>query len=225
MDYRMPAMNGLEAAVAIKNNTSLDYSPHIILVSAYHRDEISSADNITLHVDEFLNKPVSESRLLETISTVISKDERLQEISKLAMSLSGQEALLENRRILIAEDNVVNQQVVRGVLKKKSMQVVIANNGIEALEAINNASEPFDLILMDLEMPEMDGIAATQEIRTRSRTPNIPIIALTAQAMRGDRERCLAAGMNAYLSKPINPELLYRTLADQFNLQVVDKSI
>jgi PAS domain S-box-containing protein len=225
MDYRMPSMNGLEAAVAIKKNSNLEYSPHIILVSAYHRDEISSADNITLQVDEFLNKPVSEARLLETISTVISKDERLQEISKLAISLSGQEALLENRRILIAEDNVVNQQVVRGVLKKKSMHVVIANNGIEALDAINNASEPFDLVLMDLEMPEMDGIAATHEIRTKSRSPNIPIIALTAQAMRGDRERCLAAGMNAYLSKPINPELLYRTLADQFNLQVADKSV
>ena len=219
MDYRMPAMDGIQAAAAIKENHQLAFVPHVILVSAYHRDEISLEDNLTLNVDEFLSKPVSESRLLETIGNIISRDQRLQEVSALKLETAEQDALLHHLRILVAEDNVVNQQVVRGVLKKKAMEVVVVNNGVEALAALASCNEPFDLVLMDLEMPEMDGITATREIRSHSKLPNIPIVALTAQAMRGDRERCLAAGMNAYLSKPINPELLYRTLADQLNPQ------
>jgi CheY-like chemotaxis protein len=126
---------------------------------------------------------------------------------------------LENARILIAEDNIVNQQVIRGILKKKKITTVIATNGIEALKLLEATSEPFDAILMDLEMPEMDGLEATRRIRAgqlraNNLQQNIPIVAVTAQAMRGDRERCLAAGMNGYISKPVNPELLYTTLAD-----------
>jgi CheY-like chemotaxis protein len=222
MDYRMPIMDGIEAAAVIKNNKNLHYTPHVILVSAYHRDEISTADNCTLNVDEFLSKPVSEVRLLETISNIISKDEHLQGISAVHLVTSRQDALLQNIRVLVAEDNLVNQQVVRGVLRKKSMQVTVVNNGREAIDAVTASDEIFDLILMDLEMPEVDGITATQEIRNCSRLPNIPIIALTAQAMRGDRERCIAAGMSAYLSKPINPELLYKTMVEQLSKKFVE---
>ncbi len=221
MDYRLPQMNGIEAAAAIKRNSHLSIMPHIILVSAYHRDEISDIDSCALDVEEFLSKPVSESRLLETISNSINRDEHLQTISAIHIESSTQDTLLQNLRILVAEDNLVNQQVVRGVLKKKSIQVTVVNNGFEAVDAVNNSETGFDLILMDLEMPEMDGLTATQTIRASGKTPNIPIIALTAQAMRGDRERCLASGMNAYLSKPINPELLYKTIAEQFKDQCV----
>jgi two-component system, sensor histidine kinase and response regulator len=223
MDYSMPNMNGLEAAAAIKNNKQLHYSPHIILVSAFHRDEIASSDNIALNVDEFLSKPVSEARLFEAMSNAIGKDIFLQEITSLAVETSAQDAALNNLRVLVVDDNLVNQQVVRGVLKKKGIQVVLANNGIEAVNAISASESIFDLVLMDLEMPEMDGIEATKAIRKGNITPNIPIIALTAQAMRGDREHCLAAGMNAYLSKPINPELLFKTLADQINAHTAKK--
>jgi len=215
MDYRMPTMDGIAGAAAIKKNTNLSYIPHVILVSAYHRDEISSADNSALNVDEFLSKPVSESRLLEAVSGIVSKDERLQRISTLNLELSEQDDILQNARILVVEDNLVNQQVVRGLLKKKVMEVTVVNNGLEAIDAVKNNKQPFDLILMDLEMPEMDGICATQAIRAGEYCNRIPIVALTAQAMRGDRDRCIAAGMNAYLSKPINPELLYKTLVGQ----------
>jgi CheY-like chemotaxis protein len=133
---------------------------------------------------------------------------------------TDQDQLLQPIRVLVAEDNVVNQQVVRGLLKKKSMQVTLVNNGLEAVAAVNNSQNQFDIILMDLEMPELDGIEATQAIRSGTRAPKVPIIALTAQALRGDRERCLAAGMNAYLSKPINPELLYKTIAEQHRQQL-----
>ena len=221
MDYRMPTMDGVEAAAAIKRNSALKFVPHVILVSAYHRDEISTAENFALNVDEFLSKPVSEARLLETISNIIGKDSHLQTISALNLETSEQDEFLQAKRLLVAEDNLVNQQVVRGVLRKKAMLVTVVNNGLEAVEAINNSQEGFDLVLMDLEMPEMDGITATQKIRCELES-NIPIIALTAQAMRGDRERCIAAGMNAYLSKPINPELLYKTIAEQLKAQSLE---
>ncbi|HWV14795.1 MAG TPA: response regulator [Cellvibrio sp.] len=224
MDYQMPGMNGFEAATAIKSNSQLSYFPHVIVVSGYHRDEISKAENSSLDVDEFMSKPVSESRLFDTISNIISKDPKLQSICEIKEQSSGADSLLNHLTILIVEDNLVNQQVVKGILKKKKINIAIANNGIEALSAISRQDIAFDAVLMDLEMPEMDGITATKAIRSGSVCPDIPIIALTAQAMRGDRESCLAAGMNAYLSKPINPEILYRTLAEQLSLHMEKKS-
>jgi two-component system, sensor histidine kinase and response regulator len=214
LDYRMPGMNGLELTGLIKADSALNHKPEVFLISAYHRDEISSADPNAILVDDFLSKPVSESRLFDAISQAIGRESFLQALSPLANNPEYQIAILENTKILIAEDNIVNQQVLRGILKKKNITVIIATNGAEAVNIIANAETPFDAILMDLEMPEMDGIEATHKIRLDSPQQDIPIIAVTAQAMRGDRERCLAAGMNGYLSKPVNPELLYSTLAD-----------
>ncbi|WP_323813179.1 PAS domain-containing hybrid sensor histidine kinase/response regulator [Cellvibrio sp. NN19] len=219
LDYRMTGMTGLQLTNMIKSDLSLKHKPRIFLISAYHRDEISSADPNAILVDEFLSKPVSESRLFDAISQTIGREQILQDISPETTAPGDIEELLENARILIAEDNIVNQQVIRGILKRKKIISAIAANGIEALTLLENTSEPFDVILMDLEMPEMDGIEATQRIRAgklriNKQQHSIPIIAVTAQAMRGDRERCLAAGMNGYLSKPVNPELLYNTLAD-----------
>jgi len=215
----MPNMNGLQLTGLIKSDLSLKHKPRIFLISAYHRDEISNTDPNAILVDEFLSKPVSESRLFDAISQAIGREPFLQDISPELNATDDTLALLENTHLLIAEDNVVNQQVIRGILKKKKITTTIAANGIEALKLLENNSEVFDAILMDLEMPEMDGIEATRRIRagqlrTTNQQQDIPIIAVTAQAMRGDRERCLAAGMNGYLSKPVNPELLYTTLAD-----------
>ncbi len=219
LDYRMPNMNGLQLTGLIKSDHSLKQKPRVFLISAYHRDEISSADPNAILVDEFLSKPVSESRLFDAISQAIGREQLLQDISPEIITPIDIQTLLEDAHILIAEDNVVNQQVIRGILKKKNITPAIAANGIEALKLLETATDPFDAILMDLEMPEMDGIEATRRIRagqlrTNAQHQSIPIIAVTAQAMRGDRERCLAAGMNGYLSKPVNPELLYSTLAD-----------
>ena len=214
LDYRMPGMDGLELTGLIKSDSSLKYKPEIFLISAYHRDEISSADPNAILVDDFLSKPVSESRLFDAISQSIGRESFLQSLSPLASSQEQELGILEGKNILIAEDNIVNQQVIRGILKKKNITSVIACNGAEAVQYILNSDSPFDAILMDLEMPEMDGIEATKAIRMGNAQQDIPIIAVTAQAMRGDRERCLAAGMSGYLSKPVNPELLYTTLAD-----------
>lgn len=219
LDYRMPNMNGLQLTGLIKSDRTLKQKPRVFLISAYHRDEISSADHNAILVDEFLSKPVSESRLFDAISQAIGREQLLQELTPEIITPGDIQELLENARVLIAEDNIVNQQVIRGILKKKKINTEIAANGIEALRLLESSSDPFDVILMDLEMPEMDGIEATQRIRAgqlraNNLQQNIPIVAVTAQAMRGDRERCLAAGMNGYLSKPVNPELLYSTLAD-----------
>lgn len=219
LDYRMPNMNGLQLTGLIKSDNSLKQKPRVFLISAYHRDEISSADPNAILVDEFLSKPVSESRLFDAISQAIGRENILQQISPEVNIPDVSLEILENTRMLIVEDNIVNQQVIRGILKKKHIHTYIAGNGIEALQLLENTGEAFDAILMDLEMPEMDGLEATRRIRSgqlrnNSLQQDIPIIAVTAQAMRGDRERCLAMGMNGYLSKPVNPELLYTTLAE-----------
>ncbi len=219
LDYRMPNMNGLQLTGLIKSDNSLKQKPRVFLISAYHRDEISSADPNAILVDEFLSKPVSESRLFDAISQAIGRESLLQQISPEVIVADDALDVLDNTRMLIVEDNIVNQQVIRGILKKKHIHTTIAGNGIEALQILENTDEAFDAILMDLEMPEMDGLEATRRIRAGQLRNNIqlqhiPIVAVTAQAMRGDRERCLAIGMNGYLSKPVNPELLYSTLAD-----------
>lgn len=219
LDYRMPNMNGLQLTGLIKSDNSLKQKPRVFLISAYHRDEISSADPNAILVDEFLSKPVSESRLFDAISQAIGRESLLQQISPEVIVANDTLDVLDNTRMLIVEDNIVNQQVIRGILKKKHIHTTIAGNGIEALQILENTDEAFDAILMDLEMPEMDGLEATRRIRAGQLRNNIqlqhiPIVAVTAQAMRGDRERCLAIGMNGYLSKPVNPELLYSTLAD-----------
>ena len=115
---------------------------------------------------------------------------------------------------LLAEDNIVNQKVAIGILKKKGATITVANNGEEAIQILNQHPEfTFDAILMDMEMPLIDGYQATRHIRKHNHDADIPIIAMTAHALQGDRELCLQAGMNDYLTKPINPAVLYETVA------------
>jgi CheY-like chemotaxis protein/HPt (histidine-containing phosphotransfer) domain-containing protein len=113
-------------------------------------------------------------------------------------------------RVLVAEDNVVNQKVVRKILEKRGYEVLVANNGLEALALLER--ESFDVVLMDVQMPELDGIVATRRIRANPRWQKLPIIAMTAHAMNGDRERCLNAGMDSYLSKPVSAAHLTATI-------------
>jgi CheY-like chemotaxis protein len=119
-------------------------------------------------------------------------------------------------RILLAEDNPVNQKLVKIMLTKAGYKVEVANNGKEAVDKYTVSPEDFDLIFMDVQMPEMDGMEATREIRkweeARKQVPSIPIIAMTAHAMKGDRERCLESGMDGYIAKPIKRELVFEIL-------------
>lgn len=226
MDYKMPQVDGLLATRMIKTDATLTNTPLVFLISSYHQDEIFDENQDAILVDGFLNKPVSESRLFDTIHQAIDKNHPLYRLMSRDDSANEEDnVLLKNLRVLLAEDNLVNQQVARGILRKKGVDVTIVNNGREAIELLHQQSDSFDVILMDLEMPELDGIQATQQIRQGSVNAKIPIIAITAQAMRGDRDRCLAAGMDDYLTKPIVPDLLYRTLADTVRAKKAEKKI
>lgn len=210
MDYQMPVVNGLEATETLKADPDLAQKPQVLLISSYHRDEIFEGEQSAALVDGFLNKPVSESRLFDALSQLFcTRLDASSDSSELADEVS-----LQGLNVLLAEDNRVNQQVAQGILRKRGVEVTLAATGREALELFYRNVDLFDAILMDLEMPEMTGYEATRAIRSGAQRPDIPIVALTAQALRGDRERCLAEGMNDYISKPIKPPLLYKTLAD-----------
>jgi CheY-like chemotaxis protein/HPt (histidine-containing phosphotransfer) domain-containing protein len=138
---------------------------------------------------------------------------------------AGNLPVLKPLSILVAEDNKINQKVIAGLLQKGGHSVTIADDGAEALDALKAEKTHYDLILMDMQMPLMDGLTATGEIRKLNSTyKNIPVIALTANAVRGDEQRCLAAGMNDYVSKPINPESLFRAIARQVPAAVTQQA-
>jgi signal transduction histidine kinase/CheY-like chemotaxis protein/HAMP domain-containing protein len=220
MDWKMPGMNGIEASRRIKNHTGLAKIPTIILVTAYGREEIMrQADQVGL--DGFLIKPVSASVLFDKIMQAFGKE--VTETSRIAQRKEQQaEALrhIQGAQILLVEDNEINQEVARELLEGVGLPVTIAANGEEAINAVKE--KDFEAVLMDVQMPLMDGYQATKEIRkwelkrkessTLSNQEPIPIIAMTAHAMIGDREKCLEAGMNDYVSKPIDPEQLFSAL-------------
>jgi two-component system sensor histidine kinase/response regulator len=169
------------------------------MVTSYGRE--SQADESTLEeLDGFVLKPVTPSLLFEAIARVLGGESRA----------AAEPLRLPSSNILVAEDDEINQQVARELLAHLGMRVSLAANGQEALDAL--AKEPFDLVLMDLQMPVLDGFEATRRIRSDKRWKALPIIAMTAHAMVGDRERCLEVGMNDHLAKPIDPRSLRAAL-------------
>ncbi len=210
LDYKMPLKSGLETAKDIKCSTELLKKPLIFLVSSFQRDEIFSDHRDSDYVDSFLSKPISESRLFDAICRC------LPECAVESSQDNSEEILtaLHGLRVLLVEDNVINQQVARGILRKAGVSVISADNGQQAIDILTNTTDGFDAVLMDIEMPVLDGISATKTIRSELKLTNLPIIAVTAQAIQGDREICLEAGMNEYISKPLKPAHLYQTLYD-----------
>lgn len=214
MDWKMPGMDGIETTRRIKENLRITNIPAVLMVTAYGREEIRLlAENAG--IKSFLAKPISSSLLYDTIMEIFGKEirEEVSLKSYIPKQISNKSEALKsiNRaRILLVEDNSINQQVATELLEQAGLVVTVANNGREAVQAVN-ASE-YDLVLMDIQMPEMDGHEATQIIRKESRFDSLPIVALTAHAMVGEREKCLNIGMNDYLSKPIKIENLYRVL-------------
>lgn len=208
MDYKMPTMDGLVASQLIKNSNQLQHKPAIIMVSSYMKDEVERF-NKKPSIDGFINKPVSQSRLYNAMNGLFNNT-----VNSPPMLALNSDDVLHGKRVLLAEDNLVNQKVANGILTKKGMTITVVNNGREAIETLKKLpADYFDFILMDIEMPEMDGIQATQFLRQELQCC-VPIIAVTAQATPKDRQTCREAGMNAYVSKPINPALLYQTLVE-----------
>ena len=213
MDLKMPGMDGIEAAHHIRNDLSLKKKPAIIMVTSYgHDDAVLQAED-SLALDGFLVKPVNQSTLFEGIMRALGYREDSSRPFPEKNSL-GQNILtkLAGAHFLLAEDNEINQQIAKELLEKVGVRLTIVGNGKKAVEAV--ASNQFDGVLMDLQMPIMDGITATKEIRKNpANSKDLPIIAMTANAMAGDREKCLEAGMNDHISKPIDPDNMYAVLA------------
>jgi two-component system sensor histidine kinase/response regulator len=210
MDWKMPGMNGIETTKRIKSDPNLPHPPTIIMVTAYGREEIrKQASNVD--IDLFLVKPVTHSLLFDTIMDAFS----INVSSKSRSKNYGIEEIREignikGAKVLLAEDNEINQQVATELLEKAGLRVTIANNGKEAIKAVEGSE--FDLVLMDVQMPEMGGLEATGCIRENPQFSNLPIVAITAQAMTGDREKCIEAGMDDYITKPIDVNELFSIL-------------
>jgi len=204
IDIQMPDMDGFTLIEKIRQHPRLAQLPVIILTSAGLPEDKERSKRLGVHA--YLLKPCRQKDLLKSISTVFVRAEQPPTQPQAPMEAK------KKLHILLAEDNLVNQKVACGLLTKEGHSVVIANNGLEAVKKYE--AEHFDLILMDVQMPEMDGFEATEKIRAQEHgTPqHIPIIALTAHAMKGYSEKCLAAGMDGYVSKPFTIKTLTERL-------------
>jgi two-component system, sensor histidine kinase and response regulator len=205
-DVHMPQMNGFELAEKLKQSPYRAEAIVLMLTSGERPGDIERAHQ--LGVSSYLLKPVRREELKEVIAKALGTQAAPPEngnASTPAKPALAAASRVSSSRVLVAEDNLVNQRLVQRILEKEGHQVVVVGTGQEALEALKHHT--FDLILMDVQMPEMDGLEASQAIRDGEALTNehIPIIALTAHAMKGDRDKCLAAGMDAYLSKPVHP--------------------
>jgi signal transduction histidine kinase/DNA-binding response OmpR family regulator/CHASE3 domain sensor protein len=210
MDWRMPGMDGLQATRRIKENAALAQQPSVVLVTAFGREEVR-AEAERLSIDGFLEKPVTKSMLIDTLVTVFAPG--TQETAHAVAGSGG--SRLRGVRILLAEDNEINRQIAVELLEGAGASVDVANNGREAVEKLTQtgANPRYDVVLTDLQMPVMDGYQATAQIRADARFATLPIIAMTAHATVEERQRCLDAGMNDHVAKPIDPEVLFETVA------------
>ena len=211
MDWHMPGMDGLESSRAIKGRESLKHVPKIVLVSASGADGIrGQAEEIG--VEGYLQKPITASTLYNTLVNLfgIVGDEA----GCLRITNADTTPDATGIRILLVEDNEINQQVATEVLESAGASVRIAIHGGEAVKILTEGEQPppFDIVFMDLQMPYMDGFTTTKLLRAKPELQSLPIIAMTAHALVEERQRCLDAGMNDHVSKPIDPDALFATL-------------
>lgn len=211
MDWMMPNLDGIATLRKIRKNPRFSDIP-IILMTAYGREEVIQQAEAA-GVNAFLIKPIKQSVLFDTIMEVFGQARTYGSsmVSDRKLDLLSLESL-KGSKILLVEDNAINQQVAMEILSNAGIEVATANNGREAIQAVAEMT-PYDAVLMDVQMPEIDGYEATRFIREDLMLKDLPIIAMTAHAMKGDREKCLKAGMNDYITKPINTDQLFTTLA------------
>jgi PAS domain S-box-containing protein len=213
MDWKMPGMDGVETVQHLRD-VRLSKTPAVIMVTAYGREEaLGSAELRGVELTSVLTKPVTASTLLEAIGEVLGKgfvaETRAQEKSD---TCGEAMARLKGARVLLAEDNEMNQELATELLSQAGMEVVVANNGQEALDILARDTR-FDGVLMDCQMPVMDGYTATREIRRNPAFAALPIIAMTANAMAGDKEKVIEAGMLDHIAKPLNVGEMFNTIA------------
>jgi len=224
-DAHMPGMDGFDLVDRIKSTPNFTKAIIIMLTSGERLGDLARCRE--LGVSACLTKPVRRAELRSAIVSAIEEQTLGQPAKAPAVVKAGpvtKERFEPGLRILLAEDNVVNQLVGRGILEKGRHSVVVAGNGREALMLLDE--QPFDLVVMDVQMPEMDGFEATAAIREKEKRSgeHMPIIAMTAYAMTGDRERCISAGMDSYITKPINAPALLALVAQYDRKPLPDPS-
>ena len=212
MDWHMPGMDGLEASRIIKRHDRLQHIPKIVMVTAFGREDLrTQAEEIG--IDSYLLKPVNSSLLYDTLVDlfgITGLEDHGSHAKKDDTNIHDATGI----RVLLVEDNDMNQQVATELLESAGAIVTVANHGGEAVKILieGDQAPPFEVVFMDLQMPEMDGLTATRLLRRDPRLQRIPIIAMTAHALVEERQRCLDAGMNDHVSKPIDPDALFSTL-------------
>jgi PAS domain S-box-containing protein len=214
MDWQMPDMDGLSAAQMIRQQAAGLPPPIVIMITAYGREMLSDVyQEGDAPFVGFLTKPVTPQQLADTVQRAIkgigmpspnAKSPAFHPSSRLA-----------GLRLLVVEDNMINRQIAEALLSGEGAQVLLAEGGVEGVRMIMTDAHSFDAVLMDIQMPDIDGLQATRRIRANPRFATLPIIAMTANASKSDRQTCLAAGMNEHVGKPIDLEQLITTLIAQ----------
>ncbi len=217
LDMQMPGMDGETLGRVMQSDEQLKNIRMLMMTSLGQRGDSKRMKEIGFSA--YLTKPVRQSELFEALAVIVGISPRQPE-NNLVTKYSLNEMKLEKFRILVVEDNTTNQQVAMGILKKTGVRVDAVANGRESVIALEQV--PYDLVFMDVQMPVMDGMEATRLIRSKDskvRNHDVPIIAMTAHAMQGDKNRCFEAGMNGYLSKPISPAPMAKVLKEWLDLE------
>ena len=216
MDWRMPDLDGLNAARLIRGAKDSLPLPVVVMVTAYGREVLAEArETGEAPFAGFLTKPITPKQLNEVVLRALNADNmHPPEIEEPAAKPA---ARLAGLNLLVVEDNALNRQVAEGVLRAEGAQVQLAEGGIEGVKRATTSGIPFDAVLMDIQMPDIDGFEATRRIRANPRFSSLPIIAMTANASNADRQACLAAGMNDHVGKPIDVEQLVSALHAQID--------
>jgi len=208
VDWQMPGMDGVETGRRILALPNLS-PPHLVMVTAYGREEVMRQAEAA-SFESILIKPVTPSMLFDSVAQVLSigtgADTQAHADTPAELNLES----IRGARVLLVEDNELNREVAKGLLEEAPITVIAAENGEEAIRMLNESR--YDIILMDMQMPVMDGLTATRLIRQEPQFKDLPIVAMTANAMASDREKCLEAGMNDHLAKPIDPDQLFEAL-------------
>jgi two-component system, sensor histidine kinase and response regulator len=207
VDWQMPKLDGIETCKRIIKMLDLSNRPRLVMVTACGREEVLKQAEQN-GIESVLVKPVTSSTLFDTTLAVLQTSDSSPDKAPSAISLDVTRT--RGARVLLVEDNEINQEVALGQLEDAKVQVDLAENGEVAVRMVKD--NPYDLVLMDMQMPVMDGIEATRAIRSEKRFDDLPIIAMTANAMSADRDRCLEAGMNDHIAKPIEPDELFMML-------------
>ena len=211
VDYLMPpGMNGIDFTKALKELIGSS-APPCILVTAYASDELIHDSSIE-GIEHVIPKPVNASLLFETILSIFNLFTTESSVNSYEAGNKNKDiAALKGVRILLAEDNLLNQQIATEILEDEGLVIDVANNGQEAVDMVNKKA--YAMVLMDMQMPIMDGLEATRTIRKNFSNDDLPVLAMTANASDADRKKCLASGMDAHITKPIDPDLLFTEIA------------